>query len=63
MGQISFWSMMIQLIYYAQIHTVKKNKEGLLVGSRAVGDEVGSRAVGEEVNTEKTLCSCVINRM
>jgi hypothetical protein len=53
MGQISFWSVMIQLIYCAKIHTVKKNKEGLLFGSKVVGDEV---------NTEKSLSSYVADR-
>jgi len=47
MGNISFWSMLIMLVYWVRnIHTIKKNKEAL-----------------SDASMEVDLGSCTVTRM
>ena len=42
MLHISFWPMLMMLIYWGSIHTVKENAEALVVATKEIGLEVNA---------------------
>ena len=56
MGHVSFWALLIILIYWAKIKSTKKSAEDLLVSSK----QVCLRVSGEKYIRK---CSCLVNKI
>jgi hypothetical protein len=53
MGHISFWPMMMMLIFWEKTDTIQKNKEALLDAGKEVGLEVKSEKTKYMLMTHK----------